>query len=84
MQRAGIQAVGQELGGLRVGDGDKGVVGLLEGDAGGGQLTRQPGVAVEVDLQAKRCPGGYAQVAQAELRIDEVVRRRAGTSPVWA
>jgi hypothetical protein len=34
------------------------------------QLTSQPAVAVEVDLQAKRCPGRHAQVAQAELLIE--------------
>jgi hypothetical protein len=56
----------------RIGEVQEGVVGGLEGDAGLRQLPRQPAVAVEVDLQAKRRPGRHPHVAQAELRVDEV------------
>ena len=29
-------------------------------------------VAIKIDLQAKRCPGGDSEITQAELLIDEV------------
>ena len=67
MERLGVETVGQTLRCLPVADLHKGVVGHREGDLGGAQLTGQPGMAVEVDLQAKRCPGRYPQVTQAEL-----------------
>ena len=37
-----------------------------EGDTGLFQLPGQPMMAVEVDLQAKRGPGGHPHIAQAE------------------
>jgi hypothetical protein len=37
------------------------------------ELARQPVVPVEVELQPERAPGGYAQIAQPKLLIDEVV-----------
>jgi hypothetical protein len=72
MQRGGIEAVRQTLGLGRIGKVQEGIVGGVERDAGLRQLSRQPAVAVEVDLQAKRCPGRHPHVAQAELRVDEV------------
>jgi hypothetical protein len=72
MQRGGIEAVGETLGLSRIGDVQKGVVGALEGDAGPRQLPRQPAMAIEIDLQAKRRPGRDPHVAQAELLVDEV------------
>jgi len=72
VKRLGIETVGQALRLLPVADVDKGVVGHREGDVGGAQLARQPGMAVAVDLQAKRRPRGHAYVAQAELLVDEV------------
>jgi hypothetical protein len=68
----GIEAVGEALGLDRIGDTQKGVVGHGRRRCRLRQLTRQPAVAVEVDLQAKRRPGRHAHVAQAELRVDEV------------
>ena len=70
--QGGIEAVGKTLGLGGIGDAQEGVVGGLEADAGLRQLPRQPAVAVEVDLQAKRRPGRHPHVAQAELRVDEV------------
>ena len=68
----GIQAVRKVLGLIRIGDREEGVVGHLEGDAGFAQPLRQPVVAIEIDLQAKRCPGGHANIAKAEQFVDEV------------
>ena len=72
MQGRGIETVGKALGFQRIGERQEGVVGGVEADAGLRQLLCQPAVAVEVDLQAKRRPGRHPQVAQAELRVDEV------------
>ena len=72
MQRGGIEAVRQALGLGRIGKVQEGVVGAVERDAGRRQLSRQPTVAVEVHLQAKRRPGRHPHITQAELRIDEV------------
>jgi len=56
MQLSGRELIGE---GLRPGpviDAHKGVVGESEGDAGGGELARQPAMAIAIELQAKRIP----------------------------
>ncbi len=72
MQGGGIEAVGKALGFKGIGERQEGVVGGVKADASLHQLPRQPAVAVEVDLQAKRRPGRHPHVAQAELLVDEV------------
>jgi len=72
VQGCRLEAVGETLRLGRVSKIQKGVVGGLEGDPGLRQLPCQPAMAVEVDLQAKRRPGRHPQVAQPELRVDEV------------
>ena len=66
------QRVGQGLRALPIGDPDKGVVGHDKVDAGGGELTRQPAVAVAVELKAKGTPSRHTQIDEAELGIHEV------------
>lgn len=72
MEQRCAERVGEllRLGGI--GDEGEGVVEHREGNARLEQLAGQPGVAIEVDLQAKRRPGRNADVTQAELLIDEV------------
>ena len=72
MERLCAELVGECLRREGIGDGNEGVIGHLEGDIGLQQLARQPGVAVEVDLQPERGLGRNAHVAQTELLVDEV------------
>src|SRR5262249_53278981 len=66
------QAVGQGLGLGRVLELGEGVVALHEADAGGVELPGQPVVAVDVDLGGEGEPGLHADVAEADLRVQEV------------
>lgn len=72
LQLFGVQTVGKDLGPLGIGDEEKGIIGHLEGDAGFFQTTCQPVMAVEIDLQAKRRPGGHPDVTEPKGLIDEV------------
>src|SRR4029077_1139946 len=53
-------------------DAQKGVVGKLEADPGGGELAGQPAMSVAIELQAERTPSRDAQIDQAQLGVDEV------------
>src|SRR5262249_12047367 len=66
------EAVGQGLGLGWVVELGEGVVLLHEAAAGAMQLAGQPVVAVDVDLGGEREPGRHPDVAEAELRIEEV------------
>ena len=72
VQLIGRKDVGQVLGALPVVDADEGIVGRGEADAFGRQLARQPAMAVAVELQAERRPGGHPQIDQPQLGIHEV------------
>jgi hypothetical protein len=72
MQLLWREAVGQGLRTRPIGDPHERVVGHGVADTCGGQLARQPVVAVAVELQAERCPGGDAQIDQAETAIHEI------------
>src|SRR3990172_2786048 len=66
------EGVGQGLGTGEVRDAAKAVIQLPEGDAGLPELDGQPVMAVAVELEAEGRPGGYPEVAKAELDVDEV------------
>jgi hypothetical protein len=66
------EAVGQVLGALPVVDPGEGVVGQAVADAFGGELPGQPAMAVAVELQPERAPGGDAQMDQPECGVDEI------------
>ena len=72
VQSFGVEGVGQRLRASQVGHAQEGVVLLHELDALAPERARQRAVAVAVELQAERRPGRHAQVAQAELLVDEV------------
>jgi hypothetical protein len=72
MQRGGRELIGQGLRPLPVVDAQKRVVSEGEADAGGGELARQPAMAIAIELQAKRTPSRHAQINQAEFSVDEV------------
>src|SRR5499427_8607572 len=72
MQSDGREVVGQCLRPLPVVDAQKGVVGQLEADAGGGELASQPAMSVAIELETERTPGGNAQIDQAQVGVDEV------------
>ena len=72
VQLFGIQSVGQALGTLGVIDVEEGIIHHLEGYAVCYQPLCQPVMAIEVDLQAKRCPGRHANITQPKGFIDEV------------
>jgi hypothetical protein len=72
VQGVGVEGVGELLGPQGIGEAEEGIVGHREVDPGSAQLLGEPGVAVEVDLQTKWCPGGHSHVAQAEVCVDEV------------
>ena len=50
MEAACTERIGQLLSAFGIGNGEKGVIGHLEGDARLQELAGQPGVAVKVDL----------------------------------
>ncbi len=72
VQRSDTKLVSQLLRCLEVVDLYECVVEQLVADASLVELARQPVVTVEVELQSEWAPGRHAQVAQAELLIDEV------------
>ena len=64
--------VRQFLCGGRISDGGEGVVQQGVGYVAAVQLARQPVVAIAVKLQPEGTPGGYPEVTQAEILIDEI------------
>lgn len=72
MQSPRREPIGELLGAPGLGDVQEGVVCHREGDGLLAQLLGQPGMAIEVDLEAKWRPGRHAQIAQAEVLVDEV------------
>src|SRR5438270_1463976 len=72
MHALGCPSVGDPLGAWPVRDFDKGVVDEPIFDTLLTQLTGQPVVAIEVDLQPAGQPCRYAHVAQAQLFVDEI------------
>ena len=54
VQGGGVEDVGELLGPQGIGDREEGVVGHHAVDRGAAQLLGKPGMAVEVDPQAKR------------------------------
>lgn len=72
VQRHGVEPIGDRLDPSGLGDPQEGAIGNLEDDAGLAQLLGQPGMSVEVNLEAKRRPSGHARVGQAEVLVDEV------------
>ena len=67
-----IDVVGQFLGFVKVSDGYEGVVEHSVVDAFLVEFGRQLVMTIEIELQAKRCPGGYPQITQPQRRVDEV------------
>jgi len=67
-----VEVIGEPLSCLEVLDVHEGVVDEAVGDAGLIEPACEHVVAVEVDLQAEGAPRGHADVAKAELRVDEV------------
>lgn len=67
-----VEAVSQRLHPIDVGHAQESVVFLGEVDAFALERDRQCAAAVAAELQAKRRPGGHAQVAQAELFAEEI------------
>jgi hypothetical protein len=72
LKLADIETVGKLLCLVEVVDCDEGIVHELVVDASSVQRGRQPIVTIEIELQAKGTPSGYAEVTEAVLRIDEV------------
>src|SRR5215469_17618982 len=72
VQFCGRELIGQGLRPLPAVDAHNGVVGKREADPGDGEFSGQPAVSVAIELQAEWTPGGYAQIDQAELSVDEV------------
>ena len=68
----GCPGVGDALSARPVRDFDKGVVEEPILDTLFAQLTGQPVVAVELDLQPAGQPGRYAHVTQAQFLADEI------------
>ena len=64
MQLVGREAIGEGLRARPVVDVQKGVVGKGETDPRGGELAGQPAVAVAIELETERTPGGNAQIDQ--------------------
>ena len=62
MQFFGAEAIGQRLRARAIAHLNEGIVGERELDARSHQLACKPIVAVTVELQAKRTPGGHAQI----------------------
>ena len=72
VQLIGRQVVGQFLGARPIVDPHEGIIGHGVADAIRSQFARQPAMAVAIELQAERRPGGNAQVDQPELGVLEV------------
>ena len=72
MQHIGAEGVGQRAMRAAVRRCARGVVLLQAFQALAGRARRPHAVAVAIELQPERRPGGHAQVAQAEDFVDEV------------
>jgi hypothetical protein len=72
MQQLRIQRIGELLRALEVGDAHESVVGGCEVDALAQQPSRQPAVAVAVDLQPERAVRRHAHVDQPQLAVHPV------------
>ena len=72
MQALGIETIGERLRLLGFSDRQKGIIGSLKGDPCLGQPLSQPMMAIQIDLQAKRCPGGDSNITEAKDLIDEI------------
>ena len=64
--------IGQALGLAPVGDRGEGMVEQSRVDMVPPQLPRQPVMAVKINLQTEGAPGGNANIAQAQLLVDEI------------
>src|SRR6202023_1438011 len=67
-----LPLVGQPLRLSPIADLDKGIVPQLIVNFALSQLSRQPVMSVEVDLQTARQPGGNTDVGQSQFFVDEV------------
>lgn len=67
-----MQLVGNFLSAREVVNLNEGVIDELKVDPLPLQPGGQPVVAVHAELQAERGPGGHAQMAESELRVDEI------------
>ena len=72
MQLLDVEGIGQTLRLIPVVDVNECVVVQIVTDALAIQLFGQPTMPVKIKLQAKRRPRRHAQMAQAELFVDEV------------
>ena len=72
VQRSDRERVGDQLCRLEVVELHECVVEQLVADASLVELSCQPAVAVEVELQPEGAPGRHSQVAEAKLFVDEV------------
>ena len=72
MHQVGADGIGQGLGAGQVVDAQKSVVRLGKVNAFALEGVGQDAVAVAVKLQAKRGPGGYAQVAQPQRLVQKI------------
>jgi hypothetical protein len=64
--------VGEFLGLGEIADGEEGIVLQNVGDRTPAQFEGKPRVAIEIELELKRAPGGNPKVAEPELFVDEV------------
>jgi len=67
-----VQGIGQDLSAREVDNVDEGIFQQGASDPFFLELYGQLVMPVEIELQAERCPGGHPQVAQPQLRVDEV------------
>jgi len=67
-----IRGIGQELGTGKIGNIDEGIFEQGVSDSFFLELDGQFVMPIEIELQAERRPGGHAQVAQSQFRVDEV------------
>ena len=72
VQAVGTDGIGEFLGGGGIVDADEGVVEPLVAYFVLVQLSRQFIVTVEVELQPERRPSGHPQIAQSQIRQNEV------------
>ena len=81
MEEQRVEIVGQGLGTGEILHRDEGVVLLDKGDLLAAQPAGQPVVAIAVELEPERSPGGHAQVAQTQEFVDEVEVEVGTSSP---
>ena len=72
VQFIGLDRIGERLRPPEVRNAHERVVGQAELYAGGRELSGEPRMAVAVELQPKRAPGGHPQVAKPQCLVDEV------------